>query len=134
MSSPGTGNSRQYLPETHAYLTLLPLSTSANRWFPVLSSFILEARYECQEELMNWDQVQGKWKQIKGEAKTRWGKLTDDDLDTVGGQRDQLIGRIQERYGIAKDQAQREVEDWNRTLDRENDSARIEQQRERKAS
>jgi uncharacterized protein YjbJ (UPF0337 family) len=84
---------------------------------------------------MNWDQVQGKWKQIKGQAKTRWGKLTDDDLDVVAGQRDQLVGRIQERYGIAKDQAQREVEEWNRTLDRENESQRIaDSQRDRKAS
>jgi uncharacterized protein YjbJ (UPF0337 family) len=84
---------------------------------------------------MNWDQVQGKWKQIKGQAKTRWGKLTDDDLDVVAGQRDQLVGRIQERYGIAKDQAQREVEEWNRTLDRENESQRIaDSQKERKAS
>ena len=84
---------------------------------------------------MNWDQVQGKWKQIKGQAKTRWGKLTDDDLDVVAGQRDQLVGRIQERYGIAKDQAQREVEEWNRTLDRENESQRIaDSQKDRKAS
>lgn len=84
---------------------------------------------------MNWDQVQGKWKQIKGQAKTRWGKLTDDDLDVVAGQRDQLVGRIQERYGIAKDQAQREVEEWSRTLDRENESQRIaDSQRDRKAS
>lgn len=70
---------------------------------------------------MNWDQVQGKWKQVKGEAKTRWGKLTDDDLDVVAGQRDQLVGRIQERYGIAKDQAQKEVDDWNRGLSAENE-------------
>jgi len=73
---------------------------------------------------MNWDQVEGKWKQIKGEAKTRWGKLTDDDLDMVGGQRDKLVGRVQERYGIAKDQAQREVEDWNKSLRDKNDALR----------
>jgi uncharacterized protein YjbJ (UPF0337 family) len=84
---------------------------------------------------MNWDQVQGKWKQLKGGAKTRWGKLTDDDLDVVAGQRDKLVGRIQERYGIAKDQAQREVEEWNRTLDRENESQRsADSQKDRKAS
>lgn len=84
---------------------------------------------------MNWDQVQGKWKQVKGEAKARWGKLTDDDLDVVAGERDKLVGRIQERYGIAKDQAQREVEEWNRSLDRENESQRVaDSQRERKAS
>ncbi len=68
---------------------------------------------------MNWDRVEGKWKQVKGSAKIRWGKLTDDDLDVIAGQRDQLVGRIQERYGIAKDEAQRQVEEWNRTLDKE---------------
>jgi uncharacterized protein YjbJ (UPF0337 family) len=73
---------------------------------------------------MNWDQVQGKWKQLKGTAKTRWGKLTDDDLDVIAGQRDQLIGRIQERYGVAKDEAQRQVEDWNRTLDQKAEYAK----------
>lgn len=79
---------------------------------------------------MNWDRIEGKWKQMKGSAKTRWGKLTDDDLDMVSGHRDQLIGRIQERYGIAKDQAEREVDDWYRTSDTERD---YEQER-RKAS
>lgn len=73
---------------------------------------------------MNWDQVEGKWKQMKGEAKTRWGKLTDDDLDTVAGQRDKLVGSVQERYGIAKDQAQREVDDWNTSLRDDNEAAR----------
>jgi len=86
-----------------------------------------------QEELMNWDHVQGKWKQIKGSAKTRWGKLTDDDLDVIAGQRDQLVGRIQERYGIAKEDAQRQVEEWNRTLDQEKESRR-ESDLRRKAS
>jgi len=61
---------------------------------------------------MNWDQVEGKWKQAKGSVKERWGKLTDDDLDVISGKRDQLVGKIQERYGISKEQAQREVETW----------------------
>ena len=78
---------------------------------------------------MNWDQVQGKWKQMKGSVKTHWGKLTDDDLDLIAGQRDQLIGRIQERYGIAKDEAQRQVDEWHRVQDTEHES----HQRERKA-
>ncbi len=82
---------------------------------------------------MNWDQVQGKWKQVKGSVKTRWGKLTDDDLDVIVGQRDQLIGRIQERYGIAKDDAQRQVDEWNRTLDQENEYPR-QRNLEKKAS
>jgi uncharacterized protein YjbJ (UPF0337 family) len=61
---------------------------------------------------MNWDQVEGKWKQAKGSVKERWGKLTDDDLDVIAGKRDQLVGKIQERYGIGREQAQREVESW----------------------
>jgi uncharacterized protein YjbJ (UPF0337 family) len=68
---------------------------------------------------MNWDKMEGKWKQLKGSVKTRWGKLTDDDLDVIAGQKDQLVGRIQERYGIAKDQAQREVDEWGRTQSEE---------------
>ena len=64
---------------------------------------------------MNWDQMEGKWKQIKGGVKQKWGKLTDDDLDVIAGSRDKLVGRIQERYGIAKDAAQKEVDSWNAT-------------------
>ena len=65
---------------------------------------------------MNWDHVEGKWKQYKGALKEKWGKLTDSDLEVIAGKRDQLIGRIQERYGLTKEQAQREVEDYLRTL------------------
>ena len=63
---------------------------------------------------MNSDQWQGKWKQVKGAIKERWGKLTDDDLDVIAGQRDQLAGRIQERYGIAKEAARKQVDEWIR--------------------
>lgn len=73
---------------------------------------------------MNWDRVEGQWKQMKGKVKTKWGKLTDDDLDVISGQKDQLVGRIQERYGIQKDEAQRQVDDWNKTLAQENESDR----------
>ena len=62
---------------------------------------------------MNWEQIEGKWKQFKGAAKQRWGKLTDDDLDFVAGKRDQLVGKIQERYGISKDEAFRQIEQWD---------------------
>ena len=62
---------------------------------------------------MNSDQLQGKWKQLKGSLKERWGKLTDQDLDVIAGKHDQLIGTIQERYGIAKEEAQKQVDDWN---------------------
>ena len=61
---------------------------------------------------MNSDQLQGKWKEVKGSIKVRWGKLTDDDVDVINGRRDQLIGRIQERYGMAKEEAQKQVEEW----------------------
>lgn len=63
---------------------------------------------------MNWDQISGGWKQFKGKAKEKWGKLTDDDLDVLQGKRDQLVGRIQQRYGIGKDQAEKEVDEWAR--------------------
>lgn len=63
---------------------------------------------------MNEDRIQGNWKQVKGKVKEQWGKLTDDDLDVIAGKRDQLLGRIQERHGIAKDEAERQVEDFER--------------------
>ena len=68
---------------------------------------------------MNWDQVEGKWKQVKGSAKQQWGKLTDDDLTYMGGKKDEFIGRIQERYGITREQAQKEADDWAKALNEE---------------
>jgi uncharacterized protein YjbJ (UPF0337 family) len=65
---------------------------------------------------MNWDQVEGKWKQYEGRVREKWGKLTDSDLGVVRGQRDQLIGLIQERYGIAKEAAQEQVDEFVRGL------------------
>lgn len=62
---------------------------------------------------MNWDRIEGQWKQMKGTVKSKWGKLTDDDFDVIAGQKDKLVGRIQERYGMAKDEAERQVNDWN---------------------
>jgi uncharacterized protein YjbJ (UPF0337 family) len=61
---------------------------------------------------MNWDQIEGRWKQLKGSLKQQWGKLTDDDLDVIAGQRDKLVGKLQERYGYAKDEAQRRADEW----------------------
>ncbi len=61
---------------------------------------------------MNWDQIEGKWKQSKGKFREKWGKLTDDDLDVIAGRRDQLIGLLQERYGIAREEAEREADDF----------------------
>lgn len=63
---------------------------------------------------MNWDQIKGNWKQAKGTLKQKWGQLTDDDLTRIDGQRDKLIGRVQERYGIAREEAERQVDEWER--------------------
>lgn len=61
---------------------------------------------------MNWDQIEGKWKQFKGEAKSQWGKLTDDDLDRINGNREKLSGKLQEQYGKQKEDVEREIDAW----------------------
>jgi uncharacterized protein YjbJ (UPF0337 family) len=61
---------------------------------------------------MNWDRIKGNWMEFKGKAKQQWGKLTDDDLDIVDGKREELAGKIQNRYGIAKDEAERQIDEW----------------------
>jgi uncharacterized protein YjbJ (UPF0337 family) len=61
---------------------------------------------------MNWDQIEGKWKQFQGKARQRWAKLTDDDVEFVKGKPTALAGRIQQRYGIAKDEAERQIDSW----------------------
>ncbi|MDO4706054.1 CsbD family protein [Allofranklinella schreckenbergeri] len=63
---------------------------------------------------MNMDIVEGKWEQLKGKAKEKWGKLTNDDWTVIEGKRDQMAGLIQERYGRAKDEVEKEIEDWFR--------------------
>jgi uncharacterized protein YjbJ (UPF0337 family) len=65
---------------------------------------------------VNWDQIEGNWKQLKGKVREKWADVTDDDLQLIKGKRDQLIGKLQERRGIARQQAEREVEDWARAL------------------
>ncbi len=65
---------------------------------------------------MNWDQIEGKWMQVKGNAKQRFGKLTDDDLTQIAGKRDKLIGKLQERYGYAREEAQRHTDEWLQAL------------------
>jgi len=61
---------------------------------------------------MDWNRVEGNWKQLMGKAKQQWGRLTDDDLTTVAGRREELAGKVQERYGLAKDAAQKQVDEW----------------------
>ena len=62
---------------------------------------------------MNWDQVEGKWKEMRGHVKEKWGKLTDDDLNVIAGERERPVGKIQERYGIAKEEAEKQVAAWS---------------------
>lgn len=61
---------------------------------------------------MNWDIIEGKWSQLKGNAKVNWGKLTDQDLDVIDGKKDVLVGKLQERYGKNRDEAEKEVDKW----------------------
>jgi uncharacterized protein YjbJ (UPF0337 family) len=71
--------------------------------------------FDQREEIaMNWDQVEGNWKQLKGKVKEQWGKLTDDQLDVIAGKRDQLAGKIQEVYGVTKEEAERQLADWEK--------------------
>jgi uncharacterized protein YjbJ (UPF0337 family) len=75
---------------------------------------------------MNWDQIEGTWKQFAGSARERWGKLTDNDWETIAGKKDQLVGRIQELYGMAKAEAEKQADEWSRALkqvDREDRAA-----------
>jgi len=65
---------------------------------------------------MNWDQLEGKWKQLKGSAKQQWSKLTDDDVEFIAGSRDKLIGKLQERYGLKKEEAQARATEWIDTM------------------
>ena len=62
---------------------------------------------------MNWDQIEGKWKQMKGDLRQKWGKLTDSDMEYIAGNKDKFLGRMQERYGYSKEQAQQELDTWN---------------------
>jgi uncharacterized protein YjbJ (UPF0337 family) len=61
---------------------------------------------------MDWNRIEGNWKQFTGKVKEHWGHLTDDDLDKIAGKREQLEGKIQERAGITRDAARKDVDDW----------------------
>jgi uncharacterized protein YjbJ (UPF0337 family) len=66
---------------------------------------------------MSWNVIEGNWKQFKGKVKETWGELTDDELDQIAGKRDILLGKIQEKYGIAQNEADKRIRDFERTLD-----------------
>jgi uncharacterized protein YjbJ (UPF0337 family) len=81
-------------------------------WFfkpPIIFSFYQITR----RSIMNWDQVKGNWHQMKGAAKAQWGRLTDDELDQIAGEHERLVGIIQERYGIAREEAEKQVDSFN---------------------
>jgi uncharacterized protein YjbJ (UPF0337 family) len=65
---------------------------------------------------MNWDQIQGKWKQVKGSVRQEWGELSDNDLEMIAGSRDKLIGKLQERYGFVKEEAQKRADEFVKKL------------------
>lgn len=73
---------------------------------------------------MNWDRIEGRWTQARGKVREHWGKLTDDDLDVIAGKRDQLIGRLQQRYGATKDDIEREVREFEEQNETQFEDAR----------
>jgi uncharacterized protein YjbJ (UPF0337 family) len=77
-----------------------------------VSTEVTEFRQSTQENVMNWDRIEGNWKQFSGKIKEKWGDLTDDDLAQINGKREQLEGKIQERYGQGKDQVKKDVDDF----------------------
>jgi uncharacterized protein YjbJ (UPF0337 family) len=88
------------------YIERLPSSPTG--W--VKADLDLTPRFK--EASMDWDRVQGSWKQLEGKIKAKWGKLTADDLTAINGRREQLEGKLQQRYGLAKDQVRKEIDDW----------------------
>lgn len=65
---------------------------------------------------MDWNRIQGNWKQLKGKVKAQWGNLTDDEIDSIDGRREELLGKVQEAYGVGKDEAERQVNEFERSL------------------
>jgi uncharacterized protein YjbJ (UPF0337 family) len=93
------------------YLKVAERARHPHRTFLIAPQRNVRLRTKWKEvDAMNWDQIEGKWKQFRGKAQQQWGKLTDDDLDVIDGHREQLAGKLQERYGYAKEEAEKEVE------------------------
>jgi uncharacterized protein YjbJ (UPF0337 family) len=90
----------------------LPGTLTFQRALPSIRQY---GQYE-KEAPMNWDRVEGNWKQLKGQVRQQWGSLTNDDLDIIEGKRTELSGRLQKRYGIAKDEAERQIDAWLNTI------------------
>jgi uncharacterized protein YjbJ (UPF0337 family) len=83
---------------------------------------------------MNWDQIEGQWQQIKGHAKSRWAKLTDDDVDNIAGKRSILLGKLQARYGVLKDEAEKQVDAWITKFDRPKGETKTSEGKDKDAS
>jgi uncharacterized protein YjbJ (UPF0337 family) len=77
---------------------------------------VVGAISEHEEWRMNWDRIEGNWKTFKGQVRQKWGKLTDDDLDVIEGKRTELSGRLQERYGYAQDEAEKNIDTWLKSI------------------
>lgn len=72
---------------------------------------------------MNWERIEGKWDQYKAVVKQKWAKLTDDDISLIGGKKDELVGKVKERYGLAKDKAEAQIDEWTRSIDTDKDDS-----------
>jgi len=66
---------------------------------------------------MNWDQIEGKWHEVKGSIRAKWGELTDDEIEELDGNREKMVGKIQQKYGVAKEEAEKQVDDWTKGHD-----------------
>jgi uncharacterized protein YjbJ (UPF0337 family) len=102
---------------TEAFPGLLPARrrSSSKVFFKPRRRWPLCGRIYYWRSIMNNDRIEGNWKSVKGKVKEQWGKLTDDDLDVIAGKRDQLLGRIQQRHGVAKDEAERQIDTFERS-------------------
>lgn len=85
------------------------------RAIEITNKFPLNGRVD-REDLMAWDEIKGAWKELRGNVREQWGKLTDDDVEQIRGERDQLVGRVQQRYGRARNDAEREVAEWEQRM------------------
>src|ERR1700737_3720887 len=104
-----------YCPQPEIRL-FLQRRKSPLRWVDPTSIRFSRNKFIQEAELVNWDQVQGNWKQLASSVKARWGQLTSDDLNVISGHREELVGRLEQRYGIAKDEARNQVEQWSAGL------------------
>jgi uncharacterized protein YjbJ (UPF0337 family) len=115
-ATPRPGSYREFATVFRRFLmwSATPIAIGTANAFP--SSQSNEPKRPPRSTTMNWDEITGNWKQLKGKIKERWGKLTDDDLLTVEGKHEQLAGLLQKNYGYEKEQAQKELDEFTKTL------------------